>query len=137
MRIEDYKKEYEFYSGKLSEITRNLAYMGFGVVWILIGGLDGFKTGFIPPLLIWVLALLVLFQIFDISHYLYQTITWYKHFRKLEKNNEEDNENKYERNNFTADNKLAERAWYIYWSKITIIVVAFLLLLIYIVGLIF
>lgn len=132
MKIEDYKKDYEFHSGKLSEITRNLSFMGFGVVWILIGGLDGFKLGFIPPLLKWVLALLVIFQIFDISHYVYQTITWYNHFRKLEK----DNGDTCKRDDFTAPDKYAERAWHIYWSKITIVITAFILLLIYIIGLI-
>lgn len=133
MKIEDYKITYEDFSDKLSVITRNLSLMGFGVVWILIGGLNGFKTGFIPQLLKWVLALLVLFQILDISHYLYQTITWYRYFNKLEKKHGE----LYERDDFSAPEIYAKRAWRIYWAKITVIVAAFVLLLIYTIRLIF
>lgn len=132
MKICEYKDTYEYFSGKLSDITRNLSFMGFGVVWILIGGLDGFKLGFIPPILKWVLGILVLYQILDISHYVYQTITWYNYFRKLEKENGET----CERCDFTAPEEYAERAWYIYWSKIAIVVAAFILLLIYIIQLI-
>ena len=133
MKIKDYKKAYEGFSDKLSEITRYLSFMGFGVIWILIGGLDGFNQSFIPPLLKWVLALLVLFQIFDILHYLYQTITWYNHFKRLE--NEHGTTCK--RDDFAAPDKYANRAWCIYWAKIAIVIAAFILLLIYIIGIIF
>lgn len=133
MKIEDYKNDYEYYSGKLSEITRHLSFMGFGVVWILIGGLDSFSQGFIPILLKWVLGLLVFFQLLDILHYLYQTITWFKYFRKLEK----ECGPTCKKDDFTAPEKYANRAWYIYWMKIAIVIAAFILLLIYIIGIMF
>ncbi len=133
MKISDYKKDYEDFSGKLSDITRNLSFMGFGVVWILIGGLEGFKPGYIPALLLWVLFLLVLYLIFDVAHYVYQTLIWFWYFRKLEKKHGVACKN----DNFDAPCKYANCAWVIFWLKISIVVAAYAILLAYIFKLIF
>lgn len=133
MKIEDYKKDYQYFSGKLSEITRSLSFMGFGVVWILIGGLEGFKPGFIPSHLLWVLGLLVIYLIFDILHYLYQTLIWFWYFRKLEK----EHGTTCNRDDFVAPCVYANCAWIIFWIKIAIVISAYAILLIYIFKLIF
>lgn len=133
MKISDYKKDYEEFSGTLSGIVRNLSFMGFGIVWILIGGLDGFKKGVIPQQLLWVLVFLVGFIILDIVHYIYQTIIWYCYFKKLEK----EHGATCDRDNFLAPKKYTRWGWFIFWLKIAVIITAYILLLFYMFKLIF
>lgn len=133
MKISDYKNDYQCFSGKLSDITRSLSFMGFGVVWILIGGLDGLKPGYIPSLLMWVLFLFVLYLILDVIHYVYQTLIWFWYFRRLEKMHGSACKN----DDFDAPCKYANWSWFIFWLKIVIAVAAYAILLIYIIRLIF
>lgn len=132
MKLCDYKETYEYFSGKLSDINRNLAFMGFGVVWILIGGLDNFKHGVIPNALEWVLGGLVLTLILDLIHYIYQTIVWHCYFNYLEK-----------RFGFKF-NKLISApcwvnrwSWVIFWCKVAVMLISYIWLLRYIYLLVF
>ena len=72
MKLNDYKKTYEDFSGKLSDICRSLSFMGFGVVWILIGGIDNLKPDKIPFVLKVVLGGLVLTLLIDVFNYIYK-----------------------------------------------------------------
>lgn len=132
MKLEDYKSTYEEFSGKLSDISRNLSFMGFGVVWILIGGLENFRQGKIPILLEIVLGGLVLALILDILHYVYQTIIWYYYFKKLEK--------KYgpttKKDDFTAPDIYTQIGWIFFWAKIIALFSSYMVLLWYIIKLV-
>ena len=78
MKLKDYKNTYEYFSGKLSDICRSLSFMGFGVVWILIGGIENLKPDKIPFALKLVLLGLVLSLLMDVLHYTYQTTVWFR-----------------------------------------------------------
>lgn len=132
MKIEDYKKTYEEFSGLLSTVYRNLAILGFGVIWILIGGIEGFNKEQIPLLLKLSLGVFVVSIIFDLLHYIYQTLVWYKHFKDLEKihGTKCDLE-------FDAEDNKPKYAWRIYWTKIITMLIGYILIFIYILKLIF
>ena len=107
--------------------------MGFAFVWLLIGGLDGFSKENIPTLLIWVLGLLAVHLILDLIHYIYQTIVWYYHFKKLEKiygptTTKED---------LLGPESYNTWGWIIFSLKIATLIAAYVVLLIYIFMLLF
>jgi len=133
MKLEDYKKTYEYFSGKVSDIARSLSFMGFGFVWLLIGGLNGFAKGKMPSILMWVLGILVLYLILDLVHYIFQTIVWYRHFLKLEKQHGP---------NTTDENLLGPVSynicgWSIFGLKIAALISAYVILLVHIFDLLF
>ncbi|MEA5080027.1 MAG: hypothetical protein VB024_00200 [Dysgonamonadaceae bacterium] len=133
MKLSDYKETYEYFSGKVSDIARSLSFMGFGFVWLLIGGLDGFTKEKIPALLMWVLGLLVVYLILDLIHYIYQTIVWYCHFKKLEK----DHGPNTTKNDLLGPESYNICGWHIFGFKIFTLITAYVVLLKYIFELLF
>lgn len=132
MKLNDYKKTYEDFSGKLSDICRSLSFMGFGVVWILIGGIDNLKPDKIPFVLKVVLGGLVLTLLMDVFHYIYQTTAWYYYFRYLEKRDGTDSDVKY-----TAPIWITRIAWILFWLKIGLMFASYVALLTFISRLIY
>lgn len=127
MKLNDYKETYEDFSGKLSDICRGLSFMGFGVVWILIGGIDNLKPDKIPFVLKVVLGGLVLTLLMDVFHYIYQTTAWYCYFRYLEKRDGTDSDVKY-----TAPIWITRIAWTLFWVKIGLMFASYVALLVFI-----
>lgn len=132
MKLSDYKGTYEYFSGKLSDICRSLSFMGFGVVWILIGGIENLEPNKIPQSIKLVLGGLVLTLIMDVIHYAYQTIVWYWYFRKLEKFHGA--LCTYEH---TAPLWITRIGWLMFWLKIILMSASYITLLIFIAKLIF
>ncbi|MCL2327099.1 MAG: hypothetical protein FWC39_01160 [Bacteroidetes bacterium] len=82
MKIDGYKSVYEKASGKLSDISRNIALAGFALIWIFT------KTDtqtIIPKELILPAIFLVVSLTCDILQYAYKTIVWAIIFRCKEK----------------------------------------------------
>ena len=74
MKLSDYTKDYYEFSGKASDITRNLAFAGIALVWILKGGTA--TTLRIQHELLIPLALFVLCLGFDLLQYIAATCVW-------------------------------------------------------------
>lgn len=74
MKLSQYKKDYHEFSGKASDVTRQLAFAGVAVIWIFkIGG--AYKPQIPTPLLM-PLALLVSTLAFDLLQYVVSAIIW-------------------------------------------------------------
>jgi hypothetical protein len=77
--IGDYKKDYEFYTGKASELNRNLAFGGIAIIWIFKttseGGI-GLPNELIQPL-IWLICALSL----DLLQYISGGLIWLIYYR--------------------------------------------------------
>jgi hypothetical protein len=85
MKLEDTRAAYETFSGKASDIVRQISLAGIGLIWLFRSG-----TATDPLLDIRLLrAALFIFLalLFDFLQYLAGTVIWYCYFRHKEKNN--------------------------------------------------
>jgi hypothetical protein len=80
MKLADVEEAKSYYSGKTSDVTRQLTLAGIAVVWILR---DGNASPPVPSALIPVLAAYVLTLALDILHYTLSTLTWTRCYYKL------------------------------------------------------
>ena len=74
MELKEYRKDYQYFSGKLGDNSRKLAFAGIAVVWIFKQGESGAYV--IPPILKTAMLLFVSTLSFDLLQYIYQTTTW-------------------------------------------------------------
>lgn len=75
MKLADVREAYYGYSGKLSDISRQLCFAGIGVVWILKIGKDVGTFKFDPQMLN-ALSAFCLSLMFDLLHYIIGSIVW-------------------------------------------------------------
>lgn len=76
MTLKDAREAYYDYSGKLSEITRQLSFAGIAVVWIFRTG-DKTAAGIgWSHFLLWPLGSFVIALVADVLHYSYATVAW-------------------------------------------------------------
>lgn len=80
--IDDYKKDYEYYTGKASEINRSLALGGIAVIWIFRSTLSGEPA--IPPVLLVPLIWLVVALGLDLLQYVVGGLIWLIYYRYKE-----------------------------------------------------
>lgn len=81
--IDDYKKDYEYYTGKASEINRNLALAGIAIVWIFktTSGSDFSLPKELTIPLLWLVISLSL----DFLQYVLGGLIWFVYYRYYEK----------------------------------------------------
>ena len=120
MKLEDYKKDYEEFSGKLSDNTRKLAFAGIAIVWIFKQGKNG--TFILPDLLKLAILMFVITLSFDLLQYIYQTIIWGFFHRYYEKKFGEDHE-------LTASKYFNWPAIIFFWSKVIVLVAGYVFVL--------
>lgn len=77
-----FKEEKAYYTGKLSDISRSLAFAGIAIIWIFRIG-TGTDTKF-PEDLIYPAVFLVATLFLDLLHYSYSAIAWslFYHFKQ-------------------------------------------------------
>lgn len=73
MKLSEYRKDYQFFSGKLSDITRQLAFAGIALIWVF--KIDGTLPR-VPNDLLLPTALLALGLALDLLQYGVQTVIW-------------------------------------------------------------
>ena len=83
MKLSGYKENYQWFSAKASDATRQIAFAGIGIVWIF--SLDRGGAKFVPiqlhlPLFFFCTALLL-----DLLHYVVAAVTWGTFHRYHEK----------------------------------------------------
>ena len=83
MKLSGYKKASEEYSGKASDINRNLLFAGIAIIWIFKkdtnGGID------LPQFLLYPLLTFVIGLITDLLQYVDGYHLWHDFFRRHEK----------------------------------------------------
>lgn len=79
-KIAIYKSDYEFFTGKTSEINRTLALAGIAVIWIFnktnVNGVHELPSELTIPLKWFVFTLLA-----DLTHYFLAGIFWWLHYK--------------------------------------------------------
>jgi hypothetical protein len=82
MKISDYRDSYYLYSGKVSDITRQMALAGIAVVWIFKES-AGTQYKISNELLIPSIGFLIALA-FDLIQYVVGAVIWKRHYRELE-----------------------------------------------------
>ena len=86
MKLSKYKEEAQYFTGKLSDINRYLAFAGIAVVWIFKNENESIYN--IPAELVFPIILFVISLFLDIVHYLCGATIWTIFFRYHEKKSE-------------------------------------------------
>ncbi len=122
--VTDYRKDYEYYTGKASDINRNLALGGIAVIWIFKTTTNGNIS--IPDQLILPLFCLVISLSLDLLQYIVGGLIWciYFKYKECQVHNgsiglEDDIE---------APNILPIIIHIFYWSKIVATIIGYYLL---------
>lgn len=93
MKIQDYREAYYAFSKQVSDIIRQLALAGLGVVWILKPTpVPGINAQF-PMDLLWPSLALLIALALDLLQYITASIIWRLQYRALERSNIADREN--------------------------------------------
>ncbi len=136
MTLKEARETYYSYSGKLSEITRQLSFAGIAVIWIFRVG-DKPATGFVwdktllLPLVLFVAALGC-----DLLQYLYASFAWGVFHRCKEKQFREMRAKDGERveDDFKAHRAINWPTLFFFWSKAFIAAAGHTLLLKHLAG---
>jgi len=129
MKVDKYKEVYETASSKLSDINRNIALAGIGLIWIFT------KTNtksIIPEELILPAIFLVISLTCDMLQYLYKVIVWAIIFRRKEieiKKNQWTREKEFEHSP-----KLNIPTWFFWGIKILLVLLAYFIILIFLIS---
>lgn len=89
MKLSEIREAYEELSGKLSDVNRQLAFAGIGIIWIF--KISDNNTTSIPNELFTPLLALIISLSIDLLQYLIQTFTWYFYYlyKHLQDSNED------------------------------------------------
>tara|TARA_R110000765_G_scaffold171343_1_gene276232 strand:- start:725 stop:1153 length:429 start_codon:yes stop_codon:yes gene_type:complete len=122
--IDDYKKDYEYFTGKASDINRNLALAGVAIIWIFK---TTSETGIaIPNQLISPLVWLIVSLGLDLLQYIAGGLIWLIFYRYQEQRI--DKKKIKAKKNIKAPPILPGILHFIYWSKLTANIIAYFLL---------
>ena len=128
MKIDKYKEVYEKASSKLSDINRNIALAGIGLIWIFT------KTdskSIIPEELILPAIFLVISLTCDMLQYAYKVIVWAIIFRRREI---EIKKNQWTREkDFEHSPKLNIPTWFFWCTKILLVLFAYFIILVFLI----
>jgi len=117
MKLQNYREDFYTYSGKASDVSRQLAFAAIAIVWLFkqdkAGQLAIPRELFLPSILV-VLALAA-----DLLHYCLGAVTWYLFYRSKERKKVPE----------TAEIQHSE--WlerpisFLFWVKIILVIVAY------------
>jgi len=124
MTIVKCQEDYDYYSGKVSEIVRNLGLAGIAIVWIFKNTIDGHHS--VPPELFFPTMLLILGLSADLLQYFVSAKICFFVYRSKEKKGlgKEDP--------FVFSEKLTWPGFVFYYTKVLLICWAYVLLFMYI-----
>ncbi len=120
MKLKEYKEEYKWFSGRLSDNTRKLAFAGIAIVWIFKQEKNG--AFILPDLLKLAILMFVITLLFDLLQYICQTMIWGIFHRYHETKFGEDYE-------LTAPRYFNWPAIVFFWSKVIALVAGYVFVL--------
>lgn len=123
MILKDCKDAYYEYSRKTSEIVRYLGYAGLGFVWLFRKEIN--QVLVVPGELIFPSLLIIIGLILDLLHAVIGTLIWGIFHRRKEKSGIKKDES------FLAPRWINWPANFLFWTKILIIMWAYILLIMF------
>jgi len=85
MKLKDCRDSYYEFSGKASELGRNISLAGLALIWAF--RVTRGEESMIPPIMRWAGIFLILALFLDFLQYLFATIIWGSYHRYKEKHN--------------------------------------------------
>src|SRR5213595_3623097 len=123
MKLENVREAYYFYTGKTSEIIRQLALAGIALVWIFKTG-DEKNPGIAGDLLLPAILIVIVLTL-DLLQYVAGSVTW-DIFMRIKENEEEITEDSV----FTVSKKINYPMNIFFWLKLIIMVTAYVMIII-------
>jgi len=74
MALKDFQTQYEYFSGKASDVTRQIAFATIAIIWIFRNPNPGGQI--IPKELLLPLYLLLITLVLDLLHYIVGSVIW-------------------------------------------------------------
>ncbi len=124
-KLSDYWQNFEEYTGKASDVTRQLSFAGIALIWLLREPRAGQLV--VPEELIYALALFTLSLSFDLMQYIAASIVWGSFCRYHEKRLKRPEDNPM----LTGPRWINWPADFFFIGKLALAIVAYVLLLIY------
>ena len=122
MNLDTLKQDYDFFSGKVSDLTRQFNLAGIAIIWIFRVGAEGGGIPFTKALL-WPLGMFSLSIAFDLLHYVSSTVAWGLYFRHKDKQGVPRDQE------FRAPRQLNWPALAFFWTKTVLTLIGLALLL--------
>jgi hypothetical protein len=116
-KISEYKEDYYLFTGKLSDINRQIAFAGIAIIWVFKKSENSqfqIEVDLILPSILIVCSLA-----FDMFQYIYQSIAWsifYSHHNRKHKNEDKKIESS-ERMNYPS--------WIFFSTKVILVLIAY------------
>ena len=123
MKLEEVRQTYYEYSGKTSEILRQLGFAGIALVWIFKTGVEANPT--IPNNLVIPAFLIVVGLTLDLSQYVTASAIWGIYNRWKEKKGTSDEED------FEAPRFINWATLFFFWTKILCMITAYIFIIIF------
>jgi len=124
MKLKDALDNYYTYSGKASDVTRQLAFGAIAVVWIFKTERDGALR--LPAALLWPAVCTVLALFFDSLQYLYATAAWGIFHRAQEQKLKRDPAKE-----FAAPRQINWPTLVCFWLKVPLVGAAYVFLVVF------
>jgi hypothetical protein len=118
--LQDYRETFYTFSGKASDLNRQLAFAGIAIIWLFKK--DNFVGLSIPRELLWPGALIVLSLVF---HYVVASVIWRYFYRSQEKTGVDEDKV------LTHETYLELPIYFFFGAKIIIVLAAYVLLVNY------
>lgn len=122
-KLEDYRKDYEYFTSQASLINRSLALGGIGIIWIFKFTVD--EQVSVPAPLIQPLLLFAISMTLDLLQYVSGGFIWWAYFKYHEKDNQGTEEE------LLAPSRLTYIIHAFYWLKITAMITGYIYLISY------
>lgn len=126
MKLSEYKEDYYTFTGKLSDINRQIAFAGIAIIWIFK------KTTniemLIDPQLVLPAVLIVAALAVDMLQYIYQSVTWaifYTYYKR---------KGKLEDEVINSPESLNYVSWGLFILKVLLVIIAYCIIFKYLIG---
>jgi len=121
MKLSEYKQDFYSFTGKLSDINRQIAFAGIAIIWIF-KRTDGTEP-IICSELVFPAILLALALAADILQYIYQSIAWAIFHRQNEKRKTEDDPE------VSASPIMNYPSWLLFGLKVLLVIIAYIIII--------
>jgi hypothetical protein len=123
MNKETVRATYDYYSGKQSDIIRQVGLAGIAVIWIFKEGED--KAPSIALSMRWAAGLILASLAFDLLQYVAGSLIWGVYLRKL------DQKATAETKQLAPSSKINWPTLFFFWTKLPLMVAAYVIIILY------